>query len=184
MNIMGLKGDRKFKLEGTVQYMWTILSFVGRKNKRNVYFCRCECGTEKEANSNGSKMMSKCCGCKRVPNWKKGRKSPASEINIYSGIVYRYKTDAADRGLAFDLSDEQTIDLLTKPCFYCDKDKTGKHKYGNWGIVEYTGIDRVNNLIGYNLENCVSCCKTCNILKKSITPEIIKKAYEFLFGEK
>ena len=40
----------------------------------------------------------------------------------------------------------------------------------------------ISRLIGYEYENCVPCCKKCNLGKKSVSKEIIKKAYEFLFG--
>lgn len=33
----------------------------------------------------------------------------------------------------------------------------------------YNGIDRVNNDIGYLIENCVSCCKVCNFMKRSMS---------------
>jgi hypothetical protein len=51
-------------------------------------------------------------------------------------------------------------------------------------VIEYNGIDRVDNEKGYLVENCVPCCFTCNSLKKSVTKSIIEKAYKFLFGEK
>lgn len=40
-------------------------------------------------------------------------------------------------------------------CFYC-------------GADENIGIDRLNSNISYIEENCVSCCSTCNMIKKSM----------------
>ncbi len=178
------KDDRKYRLEGTVQNRWTVLKFLRRERPRNIYLCRCECGTEKEVLSSGSSLISKCCGCKRVPNWKKGRKSPVNEIDIYSTLRTRYKKDAKIRNLSFELTNEQFKEFIIKPCYYCGADKPQKQMYNNWGEVKYTGIDRVDNTKGYAVENCVPCCGKCNVIKKAVTPEIIKKAYDFLFGEK
>jgi 5-methylcytosine-specific restriction endonuclease McrA len=32
-----------------------------------------------------------------------------------------------------------------------------------------SGIDRIDNTLGYNIENCVSCCKDCNRAKSDKT---------------
>jgi len=30
------------------------------------------------------------------------------------------------------------------------------------------GVDRVNNKIGYRVDNCVPCCSVCNIMKNTL----------------
>ena len=49
----------------------------------------------------------------------------------------------------------------------------------------FPGIDRVNNNIGYVLNNCVSCCKFCNSAKLDRTliefRDWIKKVYNQQF---
>lgn len=40
---------------------------------------------------------------------------------------------------------------LDKPCFYCD--------------YPSTGLDRLNNNLGHSEENCIPCCKDCNIAR-------------------
>ena len=51
---------------------------------------------------------------------------------------------------------EQFIYYLNKQCYICNK------KPNN---IYLNGIDRFNNSIGYIVENCRSCCSTCNYLK-------------------
>ncbi len=65
------------------------------------------------------------------------------------------KQAAKKRGYSWALSKEQFEALINKPCYYCD------------GATPVTGsgIDRLDNLQGYFLENCVSCCRECNRLK-------------------
>jgi hypothetical protein len=116
--------------------------------------------------------------------YKKGHRSSIEKIDIYATLRHRYKKDASSRGYSFELTKEQFNDIVIKPCFYCSSTKESKQMYNNWGLIYYTGIDRVDNTKGYIIENCVPCCKQCNIKKKAITPDIIKKAYHFLFGMK
>ena len=65
-----------------------------------------------------------------------------------------YRNDAEDRGIIFNLDDETFNELTNKECEYC-----GNFKYGCFGI------DRVNSQLSYTINNCVSCCKTCNVMK-------------------
>lgn len=45
-----------------------------------------------------------------------------------------------------------------------------------YGII-YNGIDRQDNSIGYKTENCVPCCKFCNLAKSKFT---IKEFQEWI----
>ena len=66
-----------------------------------------------------------------------------------------YRTTAKKKNIKFDLTLEEFSEALSeKKCFYCgDKSEFA------------LGIDRINNSIGYNIENCVSCCWKCNQMK-------------------
>ena len=56
----------------------------------------------------------------------------------------------------FNLTYEQASEMFFGTCFYC----------GHVGTDQWlNGIDRMNNDIGYEINNCVSCCKTCNNIK-------------------
>ena len=43
-----------------------------------------------------------------------------------------------------------------------------KSQYNNGDFI-YNGIDRLDNKLGYEEENCVPCCYLCNRMKWSIT---------------
>lgn len=76
-------------------------------------------------------------------------------------IVYRACLQGAiRRGLDFTLTPKQAYDIATKPCKYC-----GDIASNCTLDFAYNGIDRVDNRIGYNDDNAVSCCKTCNRMK-------------------
>jgi len=56
--------------------------------------------------------------------------------------------------------------MVTEPCHYCGAvlGNIQKSASGN-GDFEYTGIDRVDNALGYTASNCVPCCRVCNLAK-------------------
>ena len=52
--------------------------------------------------------------------------------------------------------------LQKQKCHYC-------------GNAAPNGIDRVNNEIGYKLDNCKPCCKHCNYVKGDLSIEDFEK---------
>jgi hypothetical protein len=80
-----------------------------------------------------------------------------------STVSSRYKRlqkSAIKRNIDFDLSFDDYSNLIKNECYYCDG-YFGKVKLGS-------GLDRINNNIGYYMNNVVSCCKICNQLKSNI----------------
>ena len=72
-------------------------------------------------------------------------------------LKYRFilcKINAKKRGYSWKLSFARFKMLLSLECLYCG------------GTV--TGLDRVDNLIGYTKANSVPCCGECNQLKASL----------------
>lgn len=68
-----------------------------------------------------------------------------------------YERSAAKRGLNLQLTYEDFKAIAYQPCYYCnDMESKG-----------FNGIDRKDSKLGYGLENCVSCCRTCNYMKGS-----------------
>jgi 5-methylcytosine-specific restriction endonuclease McrA len=82
-----------------------------------------------------------------------------------------YKIGAKRRNLEFELSQDQFRSLTKAPCHYCgvEPQSTTKHriKHANGDYI-HNGIDRVNNSVGYTIDNCVPCCKTCNRMKHKL----------------
>ena len=77
-----------------------------------------------------------------------------------------YREGAVGRGLVFDLDKDQFRQLTSSLCYYCGClpkfKKMRKSKHPHWGDYVYNGIDRMDNNIGYVMDNCVTCCRTCN----------------------
>lgn len=88
-----------------------------------------------------------------------------------------YKHTAVKRNLEFSLSLEDFTLITSKNCTYCNSlpklkwtTKSRVMKYMNEPLsVCMNGIDRVDNLEGYTIQNSVPCCETCNKMKATDT---------------
>lgn len=74
------------------------------------------------------------------------------------------------RYLNFNLSKEDFSLLTSSDCFYCGIQPTRVIKY-RVSVYMYNGIDRMNNNIGYIMDNCVPCCSRCNYMKLTSSVE-------------
>lgn len=90
-----------------------------------------------------------------------------------------YKGSAKHKQRSFNLTKEQFLQLVMGNCFYCNKAPEDNstvalcstkevHGWSRYGI-HHNGIDRVDNTIGYTLENCVPCCTLCNRMKYTLS---------------
>lgn len=66
-----------------------------------------------------------------------------------------YRSNSKRNGLIFKITEEEFINTVNKPCYYC----------GGPGY----GLDRVKNSVGYIISNVVSCCSICNLMKHTQT---------------
>ena len=87
----------------------------------------------------------------------KGKASRKKHSAIYyaspKGWYNNYKKWAKSRGKSFDITFKQFLTFLDVPCYYCG------------GPVSKVGLDRIDNAIGYTMENIVPCCTACNKMK-------------------
>ncbi len=60
----------------------------------------------------------------------------------------------------FTLSQQDFEKLVIQPCYYC----------GFYSNYKFIGIDRIDNNKGYLINNCVSSCGMCNMMKSSNHP--------------
>ena len=79
-------------------------------------------------------------------------KSKCNPITYYDDYV----RNANERNLNFELTNDEFEKYINNECHYCGY----KHE------TFFNGIDRKDNDIGYNRNNCVSCCKICNMMKR------------------
>lgn len=180
MTIVKKRGGKKRNdLTDKVFGKLRVLNLDHTRKYAGYWRCICECGKESVVEGrNLTHGKTKSCGC----NFKK-------ELGVaaFNHLFYTYKKSAKIRDLEFNLNKDELKTLVDGECYYCGTKPKNITKYANRynGQYTYNGIDRKNNNIGYNIENCISCCKTCNFAKKDIGfdqfKEWIKEAYEHLF---
>ena len=83
------------------------------------------------------------------------RKRNATICRKYQDI----KRGAIRRNIPFELTEDFVGTMTDEPCFYCEQQTTD---------ILRNGIDRLDNTVGYNEDNCVSCCRTCNTMKRCL----------------
>lgn len=114
-----------------------------------------KCGEFKELN---------CFGLDKRENDGRGyvckpcRNSTQREFNkTPKGKYLSYKAGARDRGFIFTITLDEFLKFWNNNCFYCG-DK-----------IDGIGLDRVDNNLGYDINNIVPCCTMCNTMKMAET---------------
>ncbi len=82
---------------------------------------------------------------------------PGHRGYLEANMIDDIRTKAKKRGKSWTLTVEQAFSLITNKCNYCGF-------IPKWPESR-VGIDRVDNNIGYEHDNCVSCCFACNSAK-------------------
>lgn len=142
-----------------------------RKNRTTFYTCKCDCGkSTTTTHSNLSSGATKSCGCLVAETRGKERK-PVEEV-VSRAILNVYKRNARNRKYKWTLPYDKFIKLINGNCYYCgsglSNEFTWRYKYEVTSLP-FNGIDRIDNTIGYTINNCVSCCHTCNSAKGELT---------------
>lgn len=113
-----------------------------QKRSMKVYRPVCTCGREFATTSKTRQLCNLC------------RKN-----TDYSSKLQR----ARERGIGFDLTEEQFASFQAQPCRYCGAAFDGVH------------LDRIHSDQPYTLSNVVSCCPDCNRLKHITPPDLFRE---------
>lgn len=158
-------------LSGMVFNKLTVIDFSHKSNNRNFWNCKCDCGNMSvcaTASLNGG-LATQCYSC--------GRKFKDEGHSGLSILIKQYKHGANKRGYEWNLSRDDVKSLTSESCVYCGVKpdfRINTNTIDNYGDYIYNGIDRVDNTKGYDLDNCVSCCRLCNWMKRDLTIEEFK----------
>ena len=83
------------------------------------------------------------------------RNYPAEKKANLEAAFDALKNGAGKRGLTVSITIDEFVNIVHKPCVYC----------GYYAEESVRGVDRIDSTRSYVLENCVSCCGVCNIMK-------------------
>lgn len=155
-------GDRFDKL--------TIIDFSHKNEPHlsNVWKCRCDCGKEilmetTQLFAKRNKIIS--CGSNECV-FQRGFDDIS--LSAKRSLMTQYKINATKRKMEFNLNENEFITLTSDNCYYCGIQPLQRIK-NNKSIYIYNGIDRIDNQIGYNISNTVTCCKQCNYAKRNMS---------------
>jgi len=148
-------------------------SHIGEKNKKRYWKCKCDCGNITYViSSNFNKGRIRSCGCIVNENMRLlGRRTPCNKLPEneigYSTLYSTYIHGARERGYEFQLNKDEFYILVKSNCFYCDQEPEERSYVSNGKEIRYNtnGLDRVDNSIGYVINNVVTCCSKCNKMK-------------------
>jgi hypothetical protein len=175
----------------------TITSFTGYKmdkyGKRRAHFlCKCSCGQEIEVPFTQLKSNAiQSCGCLD----KETRQNRAIQNSIkntlpdnescQNELFGSYNKSASIRKFSFNLTKEEFISLVEKDCFYCGQHPSSIQKNSRKNPIKYyyNGIDRVDNNLGYTIDNSVPCCIFCNTAKHHHSQEEFFKRVEKIYNK-
>jgi hypothetical protein len=160
----------KIVLQGQVFGDLTVVGYAGSKNKRTFWHCGCTCGNictvRKDLLLKGRKRS---CGCKMATNISASLlKDPLASAK--NQVFNNYRNGARNRGISFEITKEWFLEQIAKDCHYCGSPPNNIFTELNKraGQLLYNGLDRVDNAIGYTVDNCVVCCKPCNFAKSTM----------------
>jgi hypothetical protein len=90
------------------------------------------------------------------------------EGSAYRGLLGKYKKGAEDRGLSWELTEEQFRSLTTSDCYYTGRKPSQEFTAASGEVYTYSGIDRLDSSVGYTVDNCVPCCTQVNRMKMAM----------------
>lgn len=127
------------------------------------------------------------CKCKNLRSYshsaliavKEGKRTPYCNVCIakldplqgFQKVWNDYVRQSKLRKKVFKLSHSEFLEIIKSPCYYCGVEPSNNINKIKKIELNYSGIDRVDNNIGYIKSNCVPCCKICNYAKHYHTQE-------------
>jgi hypothetical protein len=144
-----------------------VINLEYKDNNTTYWKCLCDCG--KETTVQRTCLVGKStssCGCYKIQ-----RIRETCGLRPYESLFNKLHKESEQRNIKNDLSYEDFLEFTKiDKCHYCDKSiewvpyNYCRNEANNGGH----NLDRKNNYLGYSIENCVVCCKTCNRRKSNI----------------
>lgn len=171
------KSDLDNKLIGKVFNKIKILDYSHNEINRRYYKVLClRCNETSNMRSDRFNLKTQklnCCSKCRQNLAIESSKSRISPETVYNLLYCSYRSNAISRNLEFNLTKKDFKNIINKNCYYCNAEpveSASSKIYNNSNtVVKHNGIDRIDNNLGYYVDNCVSCCTTCNMMKKKLS---------------
>lgn len=172
------KVNERFSIPiGTVFSRLTVLEETAPKlteggGSRKCYKVRCECGKTfiTIGTSLKHKRVTECSSCAYQKRPQSTKRLTQEERMFTKTIVDRCKA----HNIPYSITAADYITVAKKACHYCGAPPIikGAHMTRHAEIpIPVNGIDRVDNTLGYTIENIVPCCSICNSMKSTLSSE-------------
>lgn len=133
-----------------------VIGLSGRKNRKSVWLCECECGNR--INTYGYNLInghSQSCGCLRIEkSYENGKRS--AKHGKRQTRIYRIWQDMKAR--CYNSKMPNYHNYGEKGIFVCDEWKNNFQSFYEWsiknGYAENLSIDRKDNSKSYSPDNC------------------------------
>lgn len=132
----------------------------------------CDCGNRKVIYPCVLKSgNTKSCGCWRSSEAARIARAAKRQLPdgkaAFNHLFAIYQQSAKRNHRVWELSKGWFKYLTQCDCYYCGNPPSNPYRSLNGckGAYTYTGVDRVDNTIGYTVFNCLPCCAVCNRMK-------------------
>lgn len=145
------------------------------------WLCKCDCGNTKIVTTNSLRSEKvRSCGCLNIEQRKSRVQKMTETRKKYSAqeasAMKIYKHRYADGDISF----EEFLKLSSLNCYYCNSEPSGKYNESLYdvrrsknakenGFFIYNGLDRIDQQKPHTIDNVVTCCKTCNMSKRTMS---------------
>lgn len=174
--------SKRIELEGKVFGELTVV----RPASKDLYghsrwVCLCSCGKECTVSTTNlrTKHSTSCGHLKRFrlrdyvrANGPTNVKHADPMTKMHNSVLRSYRYGATSRGLDWNLTREQALQMILGNCHFCGSPPNNLKKRCSGGSTErpflYNGLDRLDSAQGYYPENVVTCCRICNRAKSDL----------------
>ncbi|HET8689611.1 MAG TPA: hypothetical protein VFM18_23620 [Methanosarcina sp.] len=172
MKRLDLAGKRKGRLT-IIDYSHSHIQPSGQK--RAIWNAICDCGNKTKISTANfiSEPGTRSCGCLLQELYDNGgaNKKAYGEAHLNYKFL-GYKNRAKSKKIEFDLTKEKFKNIIIQNCYYCGLEGTMHHiSRSTNGRLFSNGIDRKDSKKGYVENNCVPCCRYCNVMKNNLTEQ-------------
>lgn len=148
-----------------------VVEYMDIQKRNAMWKCQCNCGNEVIVRGTSlTRNNTQSCGCLQR---ERARRANLKDVGVaaYNAYYNTYRRGASNRNLLFQLSLLEFQHLTQSCCHYCGiQPQTIFPKGSNSGKLNgdiiVNGIDRKDNRLGYQIDNCVPCCCQCNFAKR------------------
>ena len=109
-------------------------------------------------------------------------KEDKHQLGFRNYLFRNAQKGAKERKHDFNLSYDDFISIIKKPCYYCGEpprpatmDQLKKRGNTQEPTFYYNGIDRIDPNGNYDIHNCVPCCPVCNYMKHTLSKDAFYK---------